>query len=112
MKVRTQGSISGDTPGARYVELDHDAPHAERSHPVALKFQLSRRRRSPAQTAPRIAAILTLRAEPRGRLAQALGQPLASCLSAIPDPAQPWLEIVINWQNRLLVPGACTIPNG
>jgi hypothetical protein len=44
MKVRTESAVSGDTSGARYVELDHDATHAERSYSAALKFQLPRRR--------------------------------------------------------------------
>jgi hypothetical protein len=112
MKVRTESTVSSDTPGARDVELDNDPPHAERGYSAALKFQLPRRCRSPAQTAPRIAACLTLRAKPRGGLAQAFGQPPPARLSAIPDSAQPWREVIINRQDRLLLPGACTMPNG
>ena len=110
--MRAEGTVSGNTPGASYMEFDNDPPHAERGNSSALELQLSRRRRSPAQTVPRIAACLTLWAKPRSRPAQAFGQPLAARLSAIPGPAQPWREIIISGQDSLLVPGACTIPNG
>ncbi|WP_158085631.1 hypothetical protein [Henriciella aquimarina] len=96
VKVRPEGTKPTPLTGPRNMEFDDDPPHPERRQSPALKFKLPGRCRSPSNLTAGIARSSGLSTKPGGCFPKLLRETLAATLPAIPDPAKPWREFVID----------------
>ena len=111
MKMRPKGPKPTPFTRPRNMEFHNDTPHPEGCQSLLPEFKLSRSCASATELAARISCIPGLPAKLCLRPSKLVRKPVASGPPAIPYPAKPWRELIIDGQNCPLQPGAPACPD-